>query len=204
MDNRFIWTDVETFGLNALEDPIIEVGFIITDLDLKPISTWSELVWEKDLYDARYKKLQHDADRGDSTAKLIHSMHGQSALFLEAQRHGVGIAEAEHRLNQWLGRNEVDKADPLCGSSVQFDREMFREQMPAVEARFSYRNIDVSTLKELCRRLNPDVYSKIGHYTRKRETHRVLSDIHDTISEFNFYMTEFLMIDPAVFYDNAH
>jgi oligoribonuclease len=80
------------------------------------------------------------------------------------------------------------------GSSIQFDRDMLRAQYPSILGRFSYRNIDISTLKELCKRLNPELYARFEQVVIPQKKHRVMPDLEDTINEFNSYIESFLWI----------
>lgn len=179
-DDRFIWVDLETTGLDPRKEFILEIGFIITDIHFEEIDSKDFLIWETPQYD------EHEID------DFVHKMHTKSELLKETQAHGRPVAEVQTELVSWLRSHGVDsKAEPLCGSSVSFDRSFLQVHMLEVASYFHYRNIDISTVKELCKRLNPELYSKLEKYTSKRELHRVVPDLEDTISEAKFYTDNF-------------
>ncbi len=184
--DRLIWVDIETFGLDPVNDPILEVGFKITDLDLHTQNAQSWTVWDSPTYDERYEAMLQNAKD-----EYVLEMHKKSGLWRAARQYGKPILIVEREINNWLQDHEVYGAEePLCGSSVDFDRGMFGAQMPTVFNRFHYRVIDNSTLKELCKRYAPDIYSKMDVQSRK--IHRVSQDLEDTIQEFKFYRDNFI------------
>lgn len=180
---RMVWVDLETMGLDPSTCPIMEVGFRITDLELNTIDDFEMIVWETPYFDTAW----------DQAVDFVRNMHTASGLLPQCRAQGMGIADAHERLMDWLKGHNIQKTEPLCGSSVQFDRLMLEEQYPEVHDLFNYRNIDISTLKELCRRFNPDVYSQLDQVTNQAKAHRALSDLTDTINEFRFYRDEFLI-----------
>ena len=119
-------------------------------------------------------------------------MHTKSGLWEEAVTQGIRPQAAVTGLVNWLIKYDVNNTEPLCGSSVQFDRNWLDYHMPEVISHFSYRNIDISTVKELCRRYNPELYKKIAVDVVPLKDHRVMSDLDDTIAEFKFYRDNFL------------
>lgn len=189
--DRLVWTDLETFGLDPEKDPIIEMGFMITNLELQKLDEFHVLVWEEGVYDHCYKRLKQDADNGIKTAKYVLDMHEKSGLWEAARTHGVSTAEAEVSVLEWLDSVGDTSMDPLCGNNVGFDRSMLKAQMWRIEERFHYRVIDVSSVKELCRRYNPPVYAGLG---TKQELHRSGPDLEDTLAEFRFYLDNFLWV----------
>lgn len=188
MDDKIVVLDTETFGLDATKDPILEIGVAVFTLDFQMIAEWSSVVW-METYRPRM-----DSHRDEDS--FIWQMHKKSGLWDDCiATFAVKDTTPYHiegELAEWLHEEGVDKDDPMVGSSVQFDREMLREQMPAVEKLFSYRNIDISTLKELCRRYNPTLYEKLGKFVPAKKAHRVMSDIDDTVNELQFYTQNFL------------
>lgn len=191
--DRFIWVDIETTGLDPATGLLLEVGFRITDVELNLIDHNEWQIWE-DSYDGivGIDPWCHKLD------EFIRNMHFKSGLLDLDGPGGEPLDKVAEQAYDWLITHNVGKTDPMCGSSVQFDRGWLLVHMPYVESLFSYRNIDISTIKELCRRLNPDLYSKLEKYSSKREMHRVMPDLEDTCSEANFYFQNFLHLgDPA-------
>lgn len=183
--DRMVWVDLETMGLEPTTDPVIEIGFRITDNELRTIDDLQLIVWDSPYFDKCW----------DDVSDYVRNMHELSGI-LEEKDTGTDvytIPEAHDRVMTFLTGHGIQRTEPLCGSSVQFDRSMLDEQYPDVSALFSYRNIDISTLKELCRRLNPGVYSRLEEVAPAKKAHRVLSDLEDTINEFRFYRDEFLI-----------
>lgn len=192
MDNFLPWVDIESFGLEEQTDLIIELGIKITDLDLNEIARAEWLIWSPQ-HDLRLKQLQIAASNADTNAQYVLNMHTRNGLIDEARENGQFMHEVEVDALNWLkgGQNDPDFSGlPVCGSSVGFDKTFLRKWMPNLLDAFHYRVIDNSTLKELCRRYNPGVYSKIPS---KTEQHRVRPDLDETISEFKFYRDEFLV-----------
>lgn len=197
MDDRFIWIDIETFGLDAQRDPIIEVGVIVTNLKLQPIGEFHCLFWSE-MHEARYQRLLDHSRAGNLLAEqqLILTMHSESGLWQDAREQWIESHDAEAALDAFLVSIAVDKTDPLCGSSVQFDRAMLAAQMPHIEEMFSYRNIDISSVRELCRRVNPEMYAGLDEDVKPTKLHRALSDLDDTLRQAAWYFDNFLWIGP--------
>lgn len=192
--DRLVWVDIETTGLNHMTELVLEIGFRITDLDLETIDDFDVLIWDTPKYD---RKLDHMIVNRDDHAFVL-DMHSaeKSGLFEAAQKEGVPEDEAERLVADFLRGHGVgpDTKEPLCGSSVQFDRLFLTEQFPVIHNLFSYRNIDTSSVKELCMRYNPELYAKLEKYTNPKKLHRVLPDLTDTIDEARFYIDNFLMV----------
>lgn len=182
--DRFIWIDIETTGLNPEEELLLEVGFRITDIELNLLGERDWQIWDTPSYDER------------ELDSFILNMHTKSGLLDDCQDHGSTLDEVCGDMQDWLSGWGVNKSDPMCGSSVQFDRSWMGIHLPLVHDMFSYRNVDISTVKELCRRLNPVLYGKIDSdvKTSKREIHRALPDLQDTCSEAGFYFENFLWL----------
>lgn len=187
--DRFFWIDIETTGLNPDADLLLEVGIRITDSELDLIDEKDWQLWNTPHYD------QVCGENFTNLDEFILNMHTKSGLLEDACSVGMVPAAAEAEIVEWLTGHGVEKSDPMCGSSVQFDRSWLAEWMPSVHKKFSHRNIDISTVKELCRRLNPELYSKLEQHAPKRELHRALPDLQDTITEARFYVDNFLHVD---------
>lgn len=189
MSDVLLWTDLETFGLDREADPILELGIHITDLELNTIAEQYWLVWENGISDAAYKRVSLEA------SQYIFNMHTQNGLFDEARAMGMSPIEVEKRAIEWLQNQGIEPGkEPVCGSSVRFDREMLGSQMWKLNDFFHYRIIDTSSIKELCRRYNKRVYE---HLPPKTEQHRVEPDLNETIEEFEFYRDNFLYWAPV-------
>lgn len=181
--DRLIWTDIETTGLDKEKEVLLEVGFRVTDLELKYVKGFSALIWMPN-----YSfKIAHADD-------FVKKMHAKNVLFEDAEEHGKPIDQVGADLLKWATKLGVTKEDPLCGSSVQFDREWLTYLFPEVMDLFSYRNIDNSSVKELCRRYNPVLYDKLEEDTKPQKIHRVAPDLTDTINEAKFYLDNFLWV----------
>lgn len=193
--DRLVIVDTETFGLDYAKDFIIELGFKIVDLDFNIIDDFHALVWDTAKYDRRFAALKKRADDGFKADFYIWNMHDRSGLWKDAREEGLSVDEVSANAITWLESHGIgieSTDDPMVGSSVQFDRMMLLNQMTGVHDHFHYRNIDTSSIKELCRRYNRRVYALLDEYAPKQELHRVLPDIDDTINEFKFYVDNFL------------
>lgn len=184
----FVWVDTETFGLDSMRDPIIELGIMVTDRNLRIHSKARWLFWS-DWSEQRLARLKKAVENGDKNARFVMNMHVKNNLFDEARRDGIEHNEALPKIIEWIASSPPLTNRPMCGSSVQFDREFLRNQMKPVHDLFHYRNIDISTIKELCKVYRPDLLDGIPEAF---EEHRVFPDLVDTISEFDYYKTHFL------------
>jgi len=179
--DRLIWVDIETTGLDVRKEVILEIGFRITDLNLDELASFHALVW-----------TQRTADTIEAAVPYVFEMHEKNGLFKQVATFGHDEADTADRLASWVDQMGVETTEPLCGSSVQFDREWLTYLFPESMEKFSYRNIDISSVKELCRRYNPKLYAKLEEDIKPQKYHRVHPDLTDTIEEFKFYRDEFL------------
>jgi oligoribonuclease len=165
------WVDVESTGLEPELDHILEIGLIITDDDLNEVARWSGTIWTPN---SNLTRLYDN--------EIVRSMHTKNGL-LEAVKsdEALELAKAQQELLMMM---DPYSDVPMCGSSVHFDRAMLRRWLPAFEACFHYRNIDVSTVKELVVRWWP---SLVLRRPEDRKLHRVIPDIEDSIAELGFY-----------------
>lgn len=193
---RIVWVDIETTGLSHLTDVIVEVGIRITDADLKTIDEYDVTVWDSPYYDRKFEELITRAEAGETGPNIVLDMHNKSRLWDSARGEGLTPADAEQGVIDFLeGHGVPAEKLPMAGSSVHFDRMMITEQMPALAKCFGHRNIDVSSIKELCKILNPELYSKLDKYgPPKSEKHRALDDLTDTINECAWYAENFLYV----------
>lgn len=170
-DRKMVWVDIETTGLHPLLDSILEVGVVITNEQLDKLAQYSTLVKPPAAF------IMDD---------IVTQMHRTSGLFGELERvDAEPYYLAQHNLKRFLEANEATGL-PMCGSSVHFDRQFLKHKMPVFEQCFHYRNIDVSTIKELFKLY--EVENKLPEpFAAKR--HRALSDIDDSIEELRWYLT---------------
>lgn len=196
--DKLVWIDTETFGLDPVNDYILELGFVITDLELNTVAEASWLVWDDSCYIDRRIWMTKKPDAGQM---FVLDMHNKSGLWKDIQSRlhrngGANMIPSQVSLEatNWLESHGVGKDDPMVGSSVQFDRLMLTHQMPDVAELFSYRNIDISTIKELCKRYNPLAYADLDNVYQAQKLHRVIPDLVDSIAEFQFYKEEFLWL----------
>ena len=170
-DNNLIWIDLEMTGLDTVNDEIIEIATIVTDQELNELAVGPVLPIHQP--EARLAQM-------DEWNQTQHKKSGLIERVLKSQ-HTCATAEAETLafLEQYvpLGKS------PMCGNSICQDRRFMARQMPALEKYFHYRNLDVSTLKELAKRW----YPKISTGFDKDSAHLALSDIRDSISELQYY-----------------
>jgi oligoribonuclease len=170
-DGRLIWIDLEMTGLDTERDGILEIATVVTDSQLNVLAEGPELA------------IAHPLATLDAMDDWNRKQHGKSGLWRRVLEEGVPLAEAEARtlafLQQWVGHNQ----SPMCGNSICQDRRFLHRLMPSLEKHFHYRNLDVSTLKELARRWAPDLLAGL----RKESAHTALSDVHDSIAELRHY-----------------
>lgn len=176
--NNLIWLDMEMTGLNPDADRIIEVAMIVTDSQLNVVAESPVLVIH-----------QPDAvlDAMDDWNK---NTHGKSGLIEKVKNSAVSEAEAEQVLLEFMMQHVPERTTPMCGNTIHQDRRFMVRWMPKLEAYFHYRNLDVSTLKELCKRWKPEVAKGVV----KRGKHEALADILESIEEMRYYREHFLKL----------
>jgi oligoribonuclease len=176
--NRLIWIDLEMTGLRPDADRILEVALVITDHAL-------EIVAQAPVYVVH----QYDAvlDAMDAWNK---STHGRSGLIDKVRQATATEAEVEAAALAFLREHVPAKVSPMCGNTICQDRRFLARFMPALEDWFHYRNLDVSTLKELARRWKPELMKGIP----KEGKHEALADILESIDELRYYRANFLRL----------
>jgi len=170
-DHRLIWIDLEMTGLDTLSDSILEIATIVTDNDLNVVAEVPELA------------IRHEQARLEAMDEWNRTQHAKSGLWQRVLDSTVTMAEAESRTLEFLAAHVAPQKSPICGNSICQDRRFLARLMPALERHFHYRNLDVSTIKELCRRWAPDVARGFN----KDSAHTALSDIRDSIAELRYF-----------------
>jgi oligoribonuclease len=176
--NGLIWLDMEMTGLSPDSDRIIEIAIVVTNSSLETVVEAPVLVIHQP--DAVLETM-------DSWNK---STHGKSGLVDKVKTSRLDEAEAERQMLAFLAQHVPEKTSPMCGNSICQDRRFLARWMPKLEAYFHYRNLDVSTLKELAKRWKPDIAAKLI----KQGKHEALADIYDSIDELKFYRQHLLKI----------
>ena len=177
-DQNLVWLDCEMTGLYPDTDRIIEIAVVVTGPDLQCRTEGPVLVIH-----------QSDSllDNMDAWNK---GTHGKSGLIEKVKTSLVSESQAEAILIEFLTRFVSKNASPMCGNSIGQDRRFLVKYMPQLEAFFHYRNIDVSTLKELSKRWRPQVYKSF----KKQQRHTALADVHESIDELEHYRSHFLKL----------
>ena len=176
---NLIWIDLEMTGLLPEKDRIIEIATVVTDKDLNVLG-------EGPVYAISQPQAMLDGMDEWNTRQ-----HGKSGLTVRVQNSTTTEVEAETKTIEFLSEFLAPHQSPMCGNSICQDRRFLARYMPNLEAFFHYRNLDVSTLKELARRWNPKACEGLV----KSGQHLALADIHESIDELKHYRTHFLKLD---------
>ena len=177
--NRLIWIDMEMTGLVPERDRIIEIAVVITDSSLDTVAEAPVLV-------------VHQPDTVlDGMDDWNKGTHGKSGLIDKVKASKLDDAAVETQLLDFLKEYLPAKKSPMCGNSICQDRRFLANYMPKLEDYFHYRNLDVSTLKELAKRWKPTVYGGF----KKENNHTALADVYESIAELKFYRENFLKLD---------
>ena len=177
-DQNLVWLDCEMTGLDPERDRIIEIAVVVTGPGLEPrIEGPAIAVYQTDA----------QLDLMDAWNK---GTHGKSGLTDKVRASTVSEAEAERQVLEFVMRYVPKHTTPMCGNTIGQDRRFLVKYMPTLEAWFHYRNLDVSTLKELARRWKPDVDASF----KKRQLHTALADVHESIDELVHYREHFLKL----------
>jgi oligoribonuclease len=174
--NRLIWIDLEMTGLKPDIDRVIEMALVVTDNDLCTVA--EAPVW-----------VVHQSETVlDGMDAWNKGTHGRSGLIDKVRLSTLDEAQVEARALAFLQEHVPPKASPMCGNSICQDRRFLARWMPALEDHFHYRNMDVSTLKELARRWKPDLLKGVP----KEGKHEALADVYESIGELRFYREHLL------------
>ena len=177
-DSNLIWIDLEMTGLYPDRDRIIEIAVVVTDA----------------LITTRVEGPVFAIHQSDATLDAMDAWnkgtHGKSGLIDRVKASEIDEAHAQAQVIEWLSQYVKSGKSPMCGNTICQDRRFLANHMPALEAFFHYRNLDVSTLKELARRWKPSVLDGI----KKAQAHTALADVHESIDELLHYRQHFLAL----------
>ncbi len=175
--NNLVWVDMEMTGLQPDSDRIIEIAMLVTDPQLNVLATGPVLV------------IHQPDEVLDAMDSWNRSTHAKTGLIERVRSSTLSEAEAERQALEFVAPRVPASVSPMCGSSICQDRRFLARWMPKLEAHFHYRNLDVSTLKELVRRWKPDLkgFAKEGK-------HEALADILESIEELKFYRKNVMTI----------
>ncbi|KAK2879917.1 hypothetical protein Q8A73_023729 [Channa argus] len=172
MSQRMIWVDLEMTGLNIEKDQIIEMACIITDLDLNILAEGPNLI------------INQPDELLEGMSDWCKEHHGKSGLTQAVRDSKITLQQAEYEFLSFVRQHTPPGQCPLAGNSVHADKRFLDKFMPQFMYHLHYRIIDVSTIKELCRRWFPEEYKTVPH---KKATHRALDDILESIKELQYY-----------------
>ena len=175
-DQNLVWLDCEMTGLDPEKERLIEIAIIVTGPQLTPRIEGPVLA------------IHQSDDVLDQMDKWNKGTHGKSGLIDKVKASTITDADAEAQILAFISQYVPKGVSPLCGNTISQDRRFLVKYMPKLEAYLHYRNIDVSTFKELAKRWRPEVYNAF----KKQQKHTALADVHESIDELEHYRTHFL------------
>ncbi len=183
MREELVWIDCEMTGLDLGSDRLIEIAALVTDADLNILGDGIDVV------------IHTDDAALDGMVEIVTRMHTRSGLIDEVKTSTIDVATAETAVLDYIRQHvKAAKTAPLCGNSIATDRGFIARDMPALDDFLHYRMIDVSSIKELCRRWYPRIY--FGQ-PEKGLAHRALADIHESINELKYYRRTAFVAPPG-------
>jgi oligoribonuclease len=183
MADHLVWIDCEMTGLDLGKDALIEIAALVTDGNLKVLGDGVDVVI-------------HAEDAAlDGMPDVVRAMHAKSGLTEEVRRSTVTMADAERQVLDYVRRYVPDpRSAPLAGNSIATDRGFIARDMPTLDTHLHYRMVDVSSIKELCRRWYPRIYYA---QPEKGLAHRALADIQESIRELEYYRRTAFVTQPG-------
>ena len=183
MSDRLVWIDCEMTGLDLSKDALIEIAALVTDGDLTVLGDGVDIV------------IHAEDAQLDGMIDVVREMHSRSGLTEAARRSTVTLAEAERRVLDYVRRYVPEsRSAPLAGNSVATDRAFLARDMPELDRYLHYRMVDVSTVKELCRRWFPRIYYA---QPEKGQAHRALADVRESVRELAYYRRTVFVPQPG-------
>jgi oligoribonuclease len=176
---NLVWIDLEMTGLLPEQDYIIEIATLVTDLNLNVLAEGPVLA------------IKQSDDVLAAMDDWNQKYHGQSGLIERVRQSNVDEAEAQRRTLEFLHSWVEERTSPMCGNSICQDRRFLARFMPELERFFHYRNLDVSSVKEIARRWKPEILTGLS----KQSKHIALDDIKDSIEELAYYRQHFFQLD---------
>jgi len=177
-DNNLVWLDCEMSGLDPEKERLLEIAVVITGPDLTPRVEGTVLVIHQS------NELLAGMDAWNK------GTHGKSGLIDKVKASTLTEAQAEEQLIEFIKKYVSKGVAPMCGNTIGQDRRFLLKYLPKLEGWFHYRNLDVSTLKELSKRWKPEVYASF----KKQQSHTALADVHESIDELAHYREHFLKL----------
>lgn len=172
-DDRLVWIDLEMTGLDVEIHRIVELAVLVTDAQLEPLDDGLDLV------------VHQPPEVLRSMSETVRKMHTKSGLLAEIEASTLGLEGAGTGALEYIAQHVPQPGTaPMCGNSIGVDRRFLDRYLPALDRYLHYRSIDVSSLKELCRRWYPESYQ---HRPSKKEAHRALADVRESIAELRYY-----------------
>ncbi len=175
---NLVWIDMEMTGLDPDKDRVIEVAAIVTDPHLNVLAEGPVFA------------IHQPDEVLDAMDAWNKGTHGRSGLIERVKASTVTEAQAEAEMIDFLRKYVPEGKSPMCGNSICQDRRFMARHMPTLEAFFHYRNVDVSTLKELCRRWKPALIAGF----KKHQLHTALADIRESVDELKYYREHFIKL----------
>ena len=183
MNDRLVWIDCEMTGLDLQRDALIEIACLVTDGELNVLGEGVDVV------------IRADESKLAGMPDVVRDMHSRSGLTEEVRRSTVELADAEQQVLAYVREHVPDvRTAPLAGNSIATDRGFLTRDMPELDAHLHYRMVDVSSVKELCRRWFPRVFSAKPD---KGMAHRALADILVSIRELDYYRRTLFVAPPG-------
>jgi oligoribonuclease len=173
VDDRLVWIDLEMTGLDLQRHHIVEIAVLVTDANLDVLADGLDLV------------VHQPAEVLVEMDDFVRKMHTRSGLLSEIERSSLTLDAAGEKTLEYIKQFVPEPATaPLCGNSIGVDRRFLDRYLPGLDRYLHYRSIDVSSLKELCRRWYPEAYKK---RPSKTEAHRALDDVTESVAELRYY-----------------